>query len=228
MLCRISRLTAVPPDYVNLGDMKRVQSHPLTARVRGRICHATTPRNALSILADGWIKAETSRDGIHPRFDDAPASACMAIGAVSMFDFDAPDERLFPTVQIHEETYEYLLHWWSFLTRHPISVLFFLDDAVRARFAPDPQIETPRQFIWGTECCHIGDVELAHVSGYVVTADHGEHTTAFGAGDVDGLTEPLRARITRTAPPTPDAHPAHGERLRRIDEILRRSRPPRH
>lgn len=213
----------IPPERsVNHDSMVHVRDHPLTARVRGRICHATTLQNALSILDDGRIKVVTARDGIHRRQEGAPLSACIANDAVSVFDFDVPDDQLFPTVPAHSGLHEYLYHWWSFLTELPDSVVILLDASVRERFVEDPQAGGTRQFIWGTECCHRGDITSEHFSGYLLVEDSGQEARTFGVGDESRLRAEVEARLA--APRlAPSLSAEQGEARRRLFEILHRA-----
>lgn len=147
--------------------MKHVLDHPLAAHVLGHVCHATTLDNALSILADGRIKADTTRNGIHTRKDDAHPSVCMENGAVSVFDLGVSDDALFG----HSP-----LHWWTFLLRSPPSVIILLDASLRERLLQDPQGKG--QLMPGTEFCHPGDIEAEHFASFLLVTNGDEGSTS--------------------------------------------------
>lgn len=211
---------STPRSIINQDYKDRVQAHPLTVRLRGEIVHATTLSNALSIFDDGCIRVETSRNGIHPCAEDAQPSACRAIGAVSVFDFAVPDDQLYWVQWLHSDVHEYVMHWWSFLTRHPNSVIFLLDDAVRARFASDSERGQIRQLIAGTERCHVGDIDTSHIAGCLLLNDAGETTSHFAPDAVAELRREILALLAPATDGSDELDPAAQEHILRIRQLL--------
>lgn len=141
-----------------------VEQHKFTELLNGKLCHATTPDNFLAIISDGLILAETSGNGLHPRREGAPESACMRVDAVSLFDFDVDDEDLFPVHQRLEGVYRYEMHWWNYLCRGRACVVITLDGQIRnSTIRPAEK----GQFIRGTEKCYPDNIPLSLFTGYI-------------------------------------------------------------
>lgn len=125
---------------------------PIFSELRQGLWHCTSPNSFRQILRYGSIKPATvSRWGTKP-------NACQELGAVSLFDFQTPQEdRVIETVD----------RWGPFVLEHCTTVLVGLNRTVlEANLVPFPknEVNTTGNVIPYVETCHCGSIPTTAIT----------------------------------------------------------------
>lgn len=96
-------------DYYEL-----LRDHPLVQHLRGKLWHATSVTNYLAIKDEGCIKPnDGTMIGVLKR-RGPKLTVCEKLDAVSLFDFDQSEDRIFPLYEALPSIGEYFLEWGKF------------------------------------------------------------------------------------------------------------------
>jgi hypothetical protein len=150
----------------NADDYDFLINHPLVRYLRGKLFHVTTLSNYRAIKRDGFLKPnDGSLIGVYKR--KAPRlTVCEKLDAISLFDFNQSDERMFPLLQVTERVDEYFLEWGQFLWWYkPTTIILVLN---RGLVAPNlltyEECKTVQgQWIYNVEVCHRGPIPVSAI-----------------------------------------------------------------
>jgi len=159
-----------------------LRTHPLFLHLRSALFHVTSLPNYRAIRRDGVIKPNDGTSiGVYARI--APGlTVCEKLGAVSLFDFDQPHERIFPLSTGELAINGYFLEWGKFLWWYqPVTVILTIDrHAVRhylIGFAECAKISG--QWIYNVEIGHKGPIPCSAILETILVSGTDESRKLF-------------------------------------------------
>jgi hypothetical protein len=158
-----------------------LKTDPLVQHLRGKLFHVTTIANYRAIKQEGFVKPnDGSMIGIYERI--APRlTVCEKLDSISLFDFNQPDERIFPLI-VTETLQEYFLEWANFLWWYkPTTViLVFNRQEVCPNLATDEECKKLRgQWIYNVEVCHRGPIAISAITESILVLTEDELKRTF-------------------------------------------------
>jgi hypothetical protein len=168
----------------NLDYYSYLRAHPLVEHLLGELIHVTSISNYRSIRKDGAIRPNDGSLQGHFKRRAPMLTACERLGAVSLFNFAQPEDRVFPLLHATETIREYFVEWGQFLWIYkPLSVVLLLDKTAAAgNLSTDADCKrVSGQWIYNVEVCHKGPVPVSSIKEIVVVPSHsnGESARAF-------------------------------------------------
>ena len=159
-----------------------LRSHPLVLHLRTKLFHVTALANYRSIKRERMIRPnDGTMVGVLQR--RAPnLTVCEKLKAISLFDFDQPDDRIFPLSSGTETINDYFVEWGKFLWWYsPVTVILVLDrQAIKQNLIGFEKCAKVRgQWIYNVEICHRGAIPSSAITETILVSGSDEARTTF-------------------------------------------------